>query len=63
MGLFQNEIKIVETPKHNTHTNVKIEEQWYDAIRYNLYENNTLTVKEPVVVNEQTKTQISIVLN
>ena len=35
----------------------------YDAIRERLDEHNTLTVKQPVVVNEKPKTKVSIVLN
>ena len=32
----------------------------YGAIREKLDETNALTVKQPVVVNEQTKTSVSI---
>ena len=34
-----------------------------DVIREKLDEHNTLTVEQPVVENEQTKTEFSIVLN
>ena len=34
-----------------------------DVIREKLDEHNTLTVEQPVVENEQTKTKVSIVLN
>ena len=61
MGLFQNEIKIVEKPKKTN--NVKIKSfNGHGAIREKLDDNNTLTVKQPVV-NEETKTNVSIVLN
>ena len=33
----------------------------YDAIRKQLDENNTLTVKQPVVANEQNNIKVSIV--
>ena len=64
MGLFQNEIDIVEKPKNNKTNNViKKTLNGYYAIREKLDENNALTVKQPAVVNEQTKTKVSIELN
>ena len=46
MGLFQNEIQIVEQPKHNKTNIIKIMSiNGYDAIREQLDETNTLTVK------------------
>ena len=65
MGLFQKEIQLVENPKqNNTTNNVKIKSlNGYDAIGERLDEHNTLTVKQPVVVNEKPKTKVSIVLN
>ena len=64
MGLFQNGIQIVKKPKSNKTKNFKIKSlNGYDAIGEKLDENNTLTVKQPVVVNEQTKSKVSVVLN
>lgn len=61
MGFFQNDIKIVEKPKYNKTNDVKMQSlSGYDAISEKLDENNTLTVKQPVVVNEQTKKQKSV---
>ena len=52
MGLFQNEIRIVEKLKNNKVSTIKIKSlNGYVAIRENLDENNTLTVKQPVVIN------------
>ena len=63
MCLFQNGIEIAEKPKHNKTNNANIKSlNGCDAIREKLDDNNTLTVKQPVV-NEQTKANISIVLN
>ena len=64
MWLFQNEIRIVEKPKNNKNNIVKIKFlNGYDAIREKLDETNTLTVKQPVVVNEKPKSKDSIGLN
>ena len=65
MGLFQTQIQLVETPNQNNKTNnIKMKSlNVYDAIRERLDENNTLTVKQPVVANEQPTTKVSIVLN
>ena len=48
----------------NTTNNVKIKTlSENDAVKEKLDGNNTLTVKQPAVVNEQTKTKASIGLN
>ena len=58
MGLFQNEIRIVGKPKNNNTFIVQTKSlNGYDAIRRKLDEDNTLTVKQPVVVNEKSKTK------
>ena len=63
MGLFQKYIQIAEKHEHNKTNNVKIKSlNGREAIRETLDENNTLTVKQPVV-NEKTKTKVSIGLN
>ena len=55
MGFFYKEVQSVEKPNHNKTNNVKIKSlNGYDAIREKLDENNTLTVKQPVV-NEKRK--------
>ena len=60
MGLIQNEIQIVEKPKNNKPDKVKLKYlNGYDYIREQLYEGNTLTVNNPVVINEKYK-QVSI---
>ena len=66
MGLFPKEIQLVEKPKqHNKTNNVKTKSlNVCGAIRERLDENNTLTVEQPVVVNEsQNKSQYWITLN
>ena len=65
MGLFQKEIQLVEQPKQNNNTNyIQITYlNGYDAIGERLDEHNTLTVKQPVVVDEKPKTKVSIGLN
>ena len=51
-------------PKHNKTNNVEINYlNGYDAIGEKLDEHSTLTVKQPVVVNEKTKSKVSIGLN
>ena len=61
MGLFQNEIQIVEKPKNDKPDKVKLKSlNGYDAIREKLDEHNTLTVKQ-LVVNEKTKTKSVLV--
>ena len=57
MGLFQKEVQLVE--KQNKTNNIKTKSlKGYGAIRERLDENNMLTVKQPVVVNEkQNKSQ------
>ena len=60
MGLFNKEIQIDEKPKNNkTNTIKKKSFEGCDAIREKMDENNTMTVKYPVV-NEKTKTKVSI---
>ena len=54
MGLFQNEIQMVEKPKNNKPDKVKIKSlNGYGAVD-KLDESNTLTVKQPVA-NEKNK--------
>ena len=54
MGLFQNEIQMVKQPKNKKINDIKIKcLNGYGAIREQLDEHNTLTVKQPVEVNEQ----------
>ena len=61
MGLFQNEIQIVENPENNKPDKVKLESlNGYDAIREKLDDNNnTWTVKQ-TMANEKSKTKVSI---
>ena len=64
MGLFQSEIRIVEKPKINKTNTIKLKYlNGYYAIKEKLDENNTLTVKQAVVVNGKTKSKVNIVLN
>ena len=65
MGLSQKEIQLVEKPKQNNETNnMKMKSlNGYGATRERLDEHSTLTVNQPVVVNEKPKTKVSIVLN
>ena len=54
MVLFQNEIQIAGKPKSNKPDKVNLKSlKGYDAIREKLDENNTLTVKQPVVNKQQ----------
>ena len=64
MGLFPKEIQLVEKPKqHNKTNNVKTKSlNVCGAIRERLDENNTLTVKQPVLVMKA-KTKVSIGLH
>ena len=60
MGLFQNEIQVIEKPKHNKHDKVKLKLfNGYDSIREEVDQGNTLIVKNPVVI-EKAKTKVSI---
>ena len=55
MGLFQNEVQIVEKPKHNKTNNVEIKPlNGYDNIRKRFDENNTLTVKRQPIESVKT---------
>ena len=55
MGFFKNEIQINEKPKNNKTDKIKINSvNECGAIKKQLDENNTLTVKQPVA-NENTK--------
>ena len=57
MGLFQNEIQVVEKLKNNKPDKFKLQSSnGYDAIRKN--EGNTLTIKNPVVI-EKAKTKVN----
>ena len=61
MGVFQNEIRIVEKPGNDKTNAIKSKYfKRYDAIRKQLDENNTLTVKQPVVANDKSNSKVSI---
>ena len=54
----ETRLRLLKNLKNNKTNNVKMKSlNGYDAIREELDKNNTLTVKQPVVVNEQTKTK------
>ena len=63
MGLFNTEVELITVPKKQTTKNdksVKVKTlNGYDAIREKIDEDNTLTVKKPVVT-EKPKTKVSI---
>ena len=60
MGLFNNEVELIVPPKKQNKT-IKIRSlNGYDAIREELGEGNTLTVKQPVQETTKPKTKISI---
>ena len=62
MGLFNKEIELIIPPKKQNTNNktIKIKSlNGYGAIREQLDQGNTMTVKQPVV-NEKTKTKVSI---
>ena len=64
MGLFQNEIQMVEKPKNNKPDKVKLKSlNGYGAVREKLDEHNTLTTESPVVATVKPKTKIPIGLN
>ena len=59
MGLFK-EVELIVPRKQNNKT-IKIKAlNGYDAIREKLYENNTMTVKQPVQESTKPKTKVSI---
>ena len=64
MGFFRKGIQSVENLKNIKTNNIKmVSLNGYDAIRERLDEHNTLTVKQPVVVNEKPKPKASIGFN
>ena len=61
MGLFQNEIQIVEKPKSNKTNNIRIKSlNGYDAMREKLDGNNILTVKHQPIESVKPKTNLTI---
>ena len=64
MGLSQKETQIVEKPKHNKTSNLKIRSpNGYDVIRERLDKHNALTVKHQPVGSVKTTTKASIRFN
>ena len=59
MGLFKEVELIVPPKRHNKTIKVKTL-NGYDAIRGNIYEGNTMTVKTPVEQSTTPKTKVSI---
>ena len=56
MGLLNQEITVFEKPKNSKTNNIKIKcLSGYDAIREENDENNTLIIKQYVVVNDKYK--------
>ena len=64
MVLFQNWVNIAEKPKNNKTNNVKTKSlNGYGTIGEKLDDNNTLTVKQPVVNEKQKQSQHCIKFN
>ena len=61
MGLFNKEVELIPPKKQSTNNKpIKVKSlNGYDAIREQLDEGNTMTVKKPVVT-EKPKTKVSI---
>ena len=61
MGLFQNGIQIVENYKHTKTNNINIKSlSGYDAIREQLDEHSTLTVKHQPIETAKPKNKMPI---
>ena len=62
MVFFNKEVELIIPPKKQSINNKTIKVKslnWYDAIREQIDEGNTMTVKQPVVT-EKPKTKVSI---
>ena len=62
MGFFNKEVELIVPPKKQTNKTIKVKSSLngYDAIREELDEGNTMTVKTPVEQPTKPKTKVSI---
>ena len=61
MGFFNKEVELIIPPKKQTNKTIKVKSlNGYDAIREELDEGNTMTVKTPVEQPTKPTTKVSI---